>query len=312
MAIYHLSVKMISRGKGQNAVAAAAWRSGMRLRDEQSGELRHFKEQKGMAYSQIFRPADAPAWVLDRQRLWNEVERAEMRINSQLARLVVVALPVELLESQQIELVSKWVGDQFLREKMIADVNIDTRKQSNPHAQIMLTTREVGLDGWAKKKNRDWGKKPLLLKWRESWAKSTNLALEAAGHDVRIDHRSHAERKLAVYPSVKEGNVGARILSERKKENKEIRKDNSEYLQQYPEDVIDLCKKEGRTYWSKEDMEGIIRRHSTDETNVRDIMAAVMGHDDLLCSKDSKGKPRYTARVTVSETEQVAQSHTGD
>ena len=66
------------------------------------------------------------------------------------------------------------------------------------------------------------------------------------------------------------------------------------------------------TSWSKEVMEETIRRYSTDERSVRDIMEAVMGCADLLCTKDSKGRPEYTARFTVSETEKVAQSHTGE
>ena len=42
MAIYHLTVKVISRGKGQSAIAAAAYRSGERLRDEQADEQKFY------------------------------------------------------------------------------------------------------------------------------------------------------------------------------------------------------------------------------------------------------------------------------
>ena len=43
MAIYHFTTKPISRGKGQSAIAAAAYRSGERLRDEQANEEKHYK-----------------------------------------------------------------------------------------------------------------------------------------------------------------------------------------------------------------------------------------------------------------------------
>ncbi|WP_267888732.1 hypothetical protein [Bacillus weihaiensis] len=38
MAIYHFSTQVISRIKGQSAVASAAYRSGERLTDERTGE----------------------------------------------------------------------------------------------------------------------------------------------------------------------------------------------------------------------------------------------------------------------------------
>ena len=37
MAIYHLSIKIISRGKGKSAVAAAAYRAGTIIKNEYDG-----------------------------------------------------------------------------------------------------------------------------------------------------------------------------------------------------------------------------------------------------------------------------------
>lgn len=37
MAIFHLSVKMISRGKGKSAVAASAYRSGEKITSDYDG-----------------------------------------------------------------------------------------------------------------------------------------------------------------------------------------------------------------------------------------------------------------------------------
>ncbi|MCM0627523.1 MobA/MobL family protein, partial [Lysinibacillus sp. OL1_EC] len=42
MAIYHFSAQVISRSKGQSAVASASYRSGERLEDERTGETKYY------------------------------------------------------------------------------------------------------------------------------------------------------------------------------------------------------------------------------------------------------------------------------
>ena len=37
---------------------------------------------------------------------------------------------------------------------------------------------------------RDWNAVVVLEDWREAWAQDCNLALERAGHDLRVDHRT--------------------------------------------------------------------------------------------------------------------------
>lgn len=77
-----------------------------------------------------------------------------------------------------------------------------------------------------------WNSEAQLLQWRESWANAANLALEQAGHEERIDHRSHAARGLEETPTIHEG-VAARamerkgITSDRCELNRQIRADNA-------------------------------------------------------------------------------------
>ena len=78
MAIYHFSAQVISRGKGQSAIAAAAYRSGERLKDERTGETKYYKREV-QPETMILSPSHAPEWVYDRERLWNEVEASEKR-----------------------------------------------------------------------------------------------------------------------------------------------------------------------------------------------------------------------------------------
>ena len=77
-----------------------------------------------------------------------------------------------------------------------------------------------------------WNSEEQLLVWREAWATAANRCLELAGHDSRIDHRSHAARGLEERPTIHEG-VAAQalerrgILSDRCELNRQIKADNA-------------------------------------------------------------------------------------
>src|SRR5699024_11849860 len=81
MAIYHLSVQTISRGKGQSAIASAAYRSGEKLHSERYGKD-NFYPREVQPETYIMKPEHAPEWVLDREKLWNSVEEIEKPINA--------------------------------------------------------------------------------------------------------------------------------------------------------------------------------------------------------------------------------------
>ncbi|MDQ0216864.1 ATP-dependent exoDNAse (exonuclease V) alpha subunit [Oikeobacillus pervagus] len=154
MAIYHFSAQMISRSKGQSAVAAAAYRSGERLKDERTDERKSYKREM-KPETMILAPSHASEWVQNRNRLWNEVEASETRKNSQVAREINIALPRELSKPEQIELIRGYVQKEFIEQGMIADVAIHRDDQENPHAHVMLTTPEISEEGFTVK-NRDW------------------------------------------------------------------------------------------------------------------------------------------------------------
>lgn len=239
MAIYHLKVKTISRKKQQNVVASAAYRSGEALYCERTKETKYYSRTV-KPETHILAPSEAPSWVFRRQDLWNEVERFEKRGNSRLAREVVVAIPNELSEEQQRELVLTFTHDTFVQQGMIADVAIHREDKNNPHAHILLTTREISQDGFVKKKNRDWDKKENLLAWREAWAKYANLSLEKENVQERIDHRSYEERGIELLPTKHVG------YKEHQLEKRGIRTETGEYnrrVQAYNQRLISLKEK---------------------------------------------------------------------
>lgn len=213
MAIYHFSAQVISRAQGKSAVASASYRSAEKLRDERIGETFDYSRKHKVDGAEIHAPDYAPEWALDREKLWNAVEQSEKRKDAQLAREINVALPVELTTKENKDLVRQFVQDNFVSQGMIADVAFHDLQGGNPHAHIMLTTREVTPDGFGKK-NRDWNQRELLEQWRENWAKSANRALERAGMSERIDHRSLEAQGVDRLPQIHVG-VHANAMAKR-------------------------------------------------------------------------------------------------
>lgn len=104
MSYFRLQANIISK-KSQSVVASASYRSGEQLYSERDEEMKGYKSREVAPVSFILKPDHAPEWTLDRERLWNEVERVEKAWNAQLAREVLVALPIDLSEDAQQELV---------------------------------------------------------------------------------------------------------------------------------------------------------------------------------------------------------------
>ncbi len=207
MAIYYFNVSVISRSAGRSATASAAYRAAEKIQDNRTGEIHDYRKKKGVDEKFILAPDYAPNWVHDRQKLWNEVERVERRKNSQLAREIQVAIPVELNRNQQIELVREFARGQFVNQGMVADVSFHDLNSHNPHAHIMLTMREIDEDGFNKKKNRDWNKRELLEFQRSAWSTYANEALEKAGIEEKIDHRTLAEQGINRIPQIHLGSA---------------------------------------------------------------------------------------------------------
>jgi len=235
LAIYHLRLKVISRtsrraggGGRKSVVAAAAYRSGQRLYDDSQGLWFHY-DKPDVVHTEILAPDGAPGWVFDRQTLWNIVERAEKRVDAQLAREVEITLPRELTPDQRIDLVRRFVREQFVARGMVADIAIhapeaaDGREQ--PHCHCLLSLRRLDSStptGFAAKKEIDWNEPENVARlvaearkrfndtgspedkealdaaeaqrnvniWRREWSAYANRALADAGSAARIDHRT--------------------------------------------------------------------------------------------------------------------------
>lgn len=137
MASYHLSCKVISRGQGRSATAAAAYRAAERIFDRRTGLEHDYERKRGVVRSEVLLPRDAPELYCNRGELWNAVEAAETRSNSRLSREFELALPRELCRDEQFELARGWAELELVSRGMCADVCMHDRGDGNPHAHIM-------------------------------------------------------------------------------------------------------------------------------------------------------------------------------
>ena len=234
-AIYHCSIKIISRGKGRSAVAAAAYRSGEKLVNGYDGVVHDFSKKGGVIYSEILLPDNAPREFIDRSVLWNAVEAAERSKNAQLSREVEIALPNEFSASECIELAEKFAQKTFVNKGMCADVCIHDpdREQKNIHAHIMLTMCPFNEDGtWGDKQKKeyildkdgskiydkhkhtykcrtvqttDWNNREKAEEWRAEWENFVNFALAENGISEKADHRSFERQGRTEKPTVHMG-----------------------------------------------------------------------------------------------------------
>ena len=157
MAIYHLEAKVVSRGAGRSAVAASAYLSCSRLYNDYDGIQHDYTKKQGLVWQEVFLPEYAPQEWKDREQLWNAVEEVETAKNSRLAREFVVALPIELSRTEQIELLLEFIQGQFVADGMCADAAIHDTDGHNPHAHILLTVRPLDERGkWQYKTEKEY------------------------------------------------------------------------------------------------------------------------------------------------------------
>ena len=223
MAIYYLDIKTGSRSSGQSARAKCHYilRHGRYApRPGQSTEVLHATS------------GHMPSWAEDRPAdFWAAADLHE-RANARLFKELVVALPIELGLDEQ-----RALADQFAEtvtthtdpatgetERLPFTLALHAGHNTNPHFHLVFTERvnddlERPAEQWFRRHNakvpeRGGARKTRRLKptsWleetREAWATVANSALEAAGHDARIDHRTLAEQGIDRVPGVHLGPI---------------------------------------------------------------------------------------------------------
>ncbi|MBO9463570.1 Ti-type conjugative transfer relaxase TraA [Labrenzia sp. R5_0] len=327
MAIYHFHVQVISRSEGRSSVAAAAYRhrAQMTVSNDSDHKTFDYAHKDGdLVHEELALPDQTPDWfrmLIDgrsvagaSEALWNAVEAHETRVNAQLAREIVLALPSELSREENIALVRGFVREAFTSRGMVADW-VFHDKENNPHAHIMLTMAPLTEQGFGSKwetlldengepvrkggqKNgkiqyRAWaGDKETLKQWRELWAVHANVSLELAGHDARIDHRSFEAQGIELLPTSKIGVQARNIAKEAKSEGRdaglertvwhaESRLENVRRITRRPEIVIDAITRE-KSVFDERDIAKYLHRYVDDPGRFQDLLARVLNSPDVV------------------------------
>lgn len=303
MAIYHLTAKMVKRAEGRSSVAAAAYRSGSLLYEEATGISHDYTRKAGVEHTEILAPDAAPSWVFDREILWNTVEAAEKRKDAQLAREIEVGLPIELSKSEQVALLRDYVQREFVAKGMVADVGVHLDNPHNPHAHVLLTTRNLTPDGFGPK-NRSWNETKELLQWRRGWAEVTNEHLIEAGLGVRVDHRSYADQQLDLIPGRKIGLSQERqttdnlpgFLADRINEQQRIAGANGQQIIAEPTIALKALSHTNATF-SHHDVAKFLHTRTENAEQFQTAYLKVTTSPELVAlGKDDLGRERFTTR----------------
>ena len=311
MAIYHFSVQVIGRAAGRSAVAAAAYRSASRLRDDRLGRDHDFSNKPSVVHSEVMLPEDAPEQWRDREKLWNDVEAIEKRKDAQLCREVEFAIPREMTQAQGVELARDFVQSEFVDQGMISDLNVHwdmgADGQPKPHAHVMLTMRSADENGFGPKA-RDWNRTELVGQWRERWADDVNERLAELDIDARIDHRSLEAQGIGLEPQTKIGAPAQRIEAagieaDRAEDHRRIARENGARIIADPSAALDAITQQQSTF-TRRDMTMFAHRHSDGIDQFNEVMGAMRGAPDLVeLGKDDAGQDRFTTSDMI-EAEQ--------
>lgn len=302
LAIYHLSMKPISRASGRSAVASAAYRAGERLENERDGLTHDYNRREGIEHAEIVLPQGSKAdWARDRSALWNAAEQAEKRADARVAREFEIALPHELSAEQRLEATRSFARNLSDRYGTAVDFAIHAPHGAtdvrNHHAHLMMTVRSVGADGLGEKTAIERENKWLLSRSqptsqmqlrdiRQSWEGIANERMAAAGLDLRIDHRSHQERGLELAPTEHMG-IHATQMERRGLDVSRVRIDaeaarrNADLIREKPEQVLTLITGE-KSVFDRHDVARALHRYIDQPEAFQSAFAKVMASPALV------------------------------
>lgn len=334
MAIYHLSMKPVSRAKGRSAVASMAYRAGEKLTNERDGITHDYTAKQGVEHAEIVLPEPGAGsigvnadWARDRSDLWNAAEFTEKRKDARVAREFEIALPHELSAEERLEATREFAQELADRYGAAVDFAIHAPHEAsdvrNHHAHILMTTRQVTEDGLGEKTYLERENKWLLAHdlpttdmqlrdLRQRWEGIANERLAMAGLDIRIDHRSHMERGLEIAPTEHMG-VHATQMDRRGLDVSRARLDedaarrNAELIREKPEQVLTIITGE-KSVFDRRDVARALHRYINDDPQeFQSAFAKVMASPALVELQPERADPatgeielaRYSTREMV-------------
>ena len=335
MAIGYARFTFVGSGKGGSAVAAAAYRHRAAMTDRRLDKPVSFTHKaRDLDHEEISLPPDAPEWMRAlvegrsiakaSEEIWNAAQGVEVRADAQLARELLLALPVELSLDQNIALVREFVETHLTSQGIVADWVIHGTKD-NPHVHLMHTIRPLTAEGFGPKVSPVLGEdgNPLRVAtaarpegqivyrkfvgersvdrtWKLGWAETANRHLALAGHDIQIDMRSYVERGLDIKPQRHLGTTLAALVREGKATHfaparEAERQQTADRIAADPSQLITLISDQQSTF-TEQDIARALHRHVDDIAVFQNIKAAVLQSPELCLLRPAVPADKVSGR----------------
>lgn len=312
MAIQFARCQIVKRSEGGNSCRSASYNGRSQVKDERTGNVYYFSDRVDNAHHEIMLPKGANEKFRDSSYLWNAVEKAEKRIDAQVAKELVLALPDDknIGTEFRIEFAQRFVKENFVDKGLAAQIDIHAphgEKENNWHAHIMVTTRRFSDCGTQlnRLKARDLngtfykGKVMEGDLWGEISRDLQNKMFEEKGLPNRVD-------PLGIIPQEHLGPVRMRNIENDALQRAEIIKDANEEASKNPEIVLDHLM-DKQSVFNEGTLDWFLKKHVLEEDRAG-VKQAILGHKELvpLYEKEEGQKTGfYTTKHVRSEEEKL-------
>lgn len=225
----HLEIH--TRSKGHSAVAGVAYRLGLRLWDERQQCWHDYTRRSAgeeVVMAMTVAPEGAPAWATDPGQLWNAVELAEKRKDSQVARDYRIPVPLGLDDQRAgrlAERLARFIMGELGTPVSVGlhrDADMDALGQVKPpekqgyHAHLYFPSRPLVIQATGDGEDTSetvaafGARHPMLASkalgrsmvelFNKTWAELATEAAAHAGMDARYEYQSYKRLGLDVVP----------------------------------------------------------------------------------------------------------------
>jgi Ti-type conjugative transfer relaxase TraA len=297
MAIQFARLQYVSRSNGGNACRKAAYNMRDVIKCERTGTTFNFSSREGLLYHEILLPEGANLRFKDPKVLWNEAEYRERRINSQVCKEMVLALPdnPEVTNEMRIEITQGFIKENYVDKGLAAqiDIHIPDDGSNNWHAHVLITTRRFHKDGNSLgKKARDLDpifKKSAVMEATDNGLNFKNFLekyFKEKGLEITVD-------PISIFPQEHIGPIRFRRKNSELVEDLEVNKAVNENLFKDPE-VIILYLLERKAYFTEEDLNHLLKKHYP-KNELETFKKEVLSHKSLIPLFDKETREHVNA-----------------
>ena len=197
-----------------------------RSEEEMNAHLDQFRQGRSAAENAAYNARREATYAVrshviprepEKAQAWFDAQEKTDRKNARMSDRFIGALPRELTPDQCIEAVESFcqgVTQDRVPWHFALHLELDQRGQPdwNPHAHIIIRDRDIETGKrylytssgpmeraqLAQKGQKFWTTKDFRVEWEQQM----NRALERAGHDVRVDHRTLKEQGIGREPQI--------------------------------------------------------------------------------------------------------------